>query len=398
MNDPRLQRLAEKVQTPFYYYDMGLLEDTLCSLKEAAGIFGYNIHYAMKANANTKILQMINKFGFGADCVSGNEIRKAMQTGFAANQIVFAGVGKTDEDIRLALTGNICCLHCESEEEIGVVDQIAASLHTTARIAIRINPEMDANTHPDITTGTSENKFGILLMDVERILSNLKYYKNICLAGVHMHIGSQILDLDIFRKYCLRVNEILGFLHARGITPGYINLGGGLGVDYLNPENNIPDFNSFFAMIYETLKVTKGQHVHFEFGRAVVAQCGSLVTKVLFNKRSGNKNFLVVDAGFNDLVRPALYGSYHKIENISSGKPEKIYDIVGPICETTDCFARDYSIPESVRGDILAIRTTGAYGQSMASTYNMRSLVKAYYSEDTLSENILIPEKSYSLN
>jgi len=376
--------------TPFYFYDLAVLRETLQRIKAESERYGFHVHYALKANANDPVLAAVKEFGLGADCVSGNEVKRAIESGFKPGQIVFAGVGKSDAEIRYALSKNISCFNCESLQEMEVINELASSEGITARIALRINPNVNANTHKYITTGLEENKFGINLWELEQVVNRLGELKNLQLTGLHFHIGSQIMDLSSFKSLCLRVNEIQGWFVSRKIKIENINVGGGLGVDYHEPDTNrYPDFAAYFKLFKEFLELRPGQQVHFELGRAVVAQCGSLISKVLYIKKGVNTSFVILDAGMTELIRPALYQSYHRIENIS--KPETPvntgvnggfkYDVVGPICESSDCFGKAVSLPETLRGDLIAIRTAGAYGEVMASEYNLRDKVKAIYSE-----------------
>jgi diaminopimelate decarboxylase len=364
--------------TPFYFYDLDLLNRTLDSLKKESEKYGYHVHYALKANANDEILSAIQRSGLGADCVSGNEVKKASEFKFV--NIFFAGVGKSDEEINIALEKNISCFNCESLQEIEVINELAQKKNKIAPIAFRINPNVNANTHKYITTGLEENKFGINLWELEEVVKHTQQLKNIKIIGIHFHIGSQITDLSAFKSLCLRANEIQSWFVSHKIALEHINVGGGLGVDYHDPDkNSIPDFASYFSLFKQFLELRPKQTLHFEIGRAIVAQCGSLISKVLYVKKGVSTNFVILDAGMTELIRPALYQSYHKIENISSkGAPVK-YDVVGPICESSDCFGKAMILSETKRGDLVAIRTTGAYGEVMASQYNLREKVKAVY-------------------
>lgn len=370
-------------KTPFYFYDLDILTDTLDSIKKESGKYNYHVHYALKANANPKILSVINSYGFGADCVSGNEVKQSVESGFDSSKIVFAGVGKSDEEIIYSLNNNISCFNCESIQEIEIIEEIAGTLNKKANIALRINPNVDAKTHKYITTGLEENKFGIGMWEMESILDKISDMENIELKGLHFHIGSQITDLEVFKGLCIRVNEIQQWFFDRHIIVDTINVGGGLGIDYENPDDNtINNFEEFFSLFDEFLNLRPKQELHFELGRSVVAQCGDLITKVLYVKNGIKTNFAIVDAGMSDLIRPALYQSYHKIENITSdGMPGK-YDVVGPICESSDCFGKAVTLPETKRKDIIAIRSTGAYGEVMASQYNLRDLPGALFSDE----------------
>lgn len=367
--------------TPFYYYNLELLERTLKAANEYSGKYGYHVHYALKANSNPEILKLIEEYGLGADCVSGNEVKRALECHFDASKIVFAGVGKTDEEINIALDAGIFCFNCESIPELEIIDELAEKKATTARIALRINPNVNANTHHYITTGLEENKFGINMWELEDVLETLKQLKNLKLIGLHFHIGSQITDLSSYKGLCLRVNEIQKWFYERQVIVDHINVGGGLGIDYKNPaNNNMPDFESFFNLFNELLELRPQQQLHFELGRSIVGQCGTLITKVLYIKKGVNTDFAIVDAGMTELLRPALYQAVHSISNLSNPFGTlKRYDVVGPICESSDCFAKALMLPETKRGDLIAIHSSGAYGEVMASQYNLRDLVKAVY-------------------
>lgn len=374
----------EELSTPFYYYDMNVLNATLDSVAKEAGSYGFKVHYAVKANANKRILELIKAKGFGADCVSGNEVQQALACGYDPSGIVYAGVGKADWEINLGLDNDIACFNVESIPELEIIDELAGKKGKKARVALRINPNVNANTHHYITTGLEENKFGINQWDLEKVVECLSVLKNVELEGIHFHIGSQITDLLSFKDLCLRVNELQKWFISRHIFPRVVNVGGGLGIDYENPdEKSIPDFKSFFQLFNEFLDLLPGQELHFELGRSMVGQCGALITRVLYIKNGVQTHFAIVDAGMSDLIRPALYQAYHKIENLSSDLSVEKYDVVGPICESSDCFGKAVDLPETRRGDLIAIRSAGAYGEVMANRYNLRELPQAYYS-DTL--------------
>ncbi|MBR5763923.1 MAG: diaminopimelate decarboxylase [Bacteroidaceae bacterium] len=372
------------VQTPFYYYDTKILRETLDTIKKEIGKYeNYSLHYAVKANANGKVLSIINQFGFGADCVSGGEIKAALNAGFPADKVVYAGVGKSDWEINLGLEKGIFCFNVESIPELEIINELAEKQGKVARVAFRINPNVGAHTHANITTGLAENKFGIAMEDMEKVIEIAKGMKNIQWIGLHFHIGSQILDMSDFVALCNRINELQTRLEHNGITVEHINVGGGLGIDYENPNKApIPTFAEYFECYHKHLNLRSNQHLHFELGRAVVGQCGSLITKTLYVKQGSVKQFCIVDAGMTDLIRPALYQAYHKIENISSDEPNETYDVVGPICESSDVFAKAIDINKAHRGDLIALRSAGAYGEIMASGYNCRTLPKGYITED----------------
>lgn len=374
-------QLPEGMPTPYYYYDITLLENTLDAALKAASKHGYHIHYAIKANANPVLIRYISNKGLGADCVSGNEISRALECGFKANTIVYAGVGKSDHEIELALQSDIFCFNCESLPEIEVINEIAGRMKKTAQIALRINPNVEAHTHHYITTGIEENKFGIYLYDLKRVMTAVLQMPNIRLIGLHYHIGSQITDMTVFRGLCLRANEIQQQMKEHGLLLPYINFGGGLGIDYDNPEkNNIADFEAYFNTFAQFFEPMPHQEIHFELGRSIIAQCGSLISKVLYVKEGKNRKFIILDAGMNNLLRPALYQAFHKIENISSHLTEEKYDVVGPVCESADCFGKDLSLNATRRGDIIVIHSCGAYGEVMESRYNLRNITGKVYS------------------
>ena len=382
--------VIDSYQTPYYYYDLDLLKTTLAELVQASDRPEYHVHYAIKANANQPVLDLISDFGLGADCVSGNEIEKAIKSGFSSQSVVFAGVGKTDSEICFALVNDIFCFNCESIQEIEVINEFAGSLGKKARIAVRINPDVNACTHEHITTGLNENKFGISEHQLNSVLEKIAASPNVTLDGIHFHIGSQITKMYVFRELCAKINRINLWIKERGIELNHINVGGGLGIDYEFPQlNPIPDFTSYFDLFGKFLNLLPGQNVHFELGRSLVGQCGSLVTKVLFVKEGIEHDFVVCDAGMTELMRPALYNAAHHIDNLSSvfTKTDH-YTVVGPICESSDCFGKGLKMPITQRGDLLAIRSAGAYGEVMASNYNSRNKVHAVYKG---RDQVLVP-------
>lgn len=372
--------MLNSIETPFYLYDLSLLESTLNQLTSAAG--NYHVHYALKANAHPNLLNKILLKGLGADCVSGNEVKRALECGFKSDSIVFAGVGKSDKEINLALDATIFCFNVESVAELEVLNQLAKNKNKIAKIALRINPNVDAYTHKYITTGLEENKFGINPYEFDLVLQTLSQLNHLELIGLHFHIGSQIKDLNVFKNLCLKVNEINRWFQQKGITISHLNLGGGLGIDYAEPDHNpIVDFNNFFNIFRSFLEPMNQQAIHFELGRSIIAQCGSLISRVLYIKNGINTNFMILDAGMTELIRPALYQAYHKIENISqqNSKEWLKYDVVGPICESSDCFGKAVQLPKSQRGDLIAIRSAGAYGEVMSNRYNLRDSVNSIF-------------------
>ncbi|WP_456084420.1 diaminopimelate decarboxylase [Leyella stercorea] len=372
------------IVTPYYYYDTQLLRKTLEVIKqECEKHENFHVHYAVKANANPKILRIISQYGFGADCVSGGEIKAAIEAGFPADKVVYAGVGKSDWEINLGLEKGIACFNVESIAELEVIEELAVAANKTANVAFRINPNIGAHTHANITTGLAENKFGIAMQDMENVIERATTMNNINVVGLHFHIGSQILDMGDFKALCNRINELQVQLDKHHIYVQSINVGGGLGVNYDSPDRQpIPDFKEYFHTYAKHLRLREDQQLHFELGRSVVAQCGSLISRVLYVKQGSHKQFAILDAGMTDLIRPALYQALHKIQNLTSNEPTEVYDVVGPICESSDVFAKAIDLNKCHRGDLIAIRSAGAYGEIMASAYNCRQLPKGYITED----------------
>ena len=374
----------KKIETPFYYYDCNLLRETLQAInKELKKYENFIVHYAIKANANAKVLNIIQQTGMGADCVSGGEIQRCLDCGFPADKIVYAGVGKADWEINLGLDHDIFCFNVESVSELKIINELAAKKGKTANVCFRINPDVGAHTHEKITTGLAENKFGIAMQDMLLTILAASKMSNIHFIGLHFHIGSQLLEMTDFRHLCSRINEIQDGFEQENIRIKNINVGGGLGIDYDNPDNHpIPDFKSYFYTFARYLNLREGQKLHFELGRAVVGQMGSLITRTLYVKQGTAKQFAIVDAGMTDLIRPALYQASHKIENLSSDGALHAYDVVGPICESSDVFAKGIELNTVHRGDLIAMRSAGAYGEIMASQYNCRKLPVGYTSDE----------------
>ena len=373
-----------ELETPFYYYDTKVLRDTLDVIRKEAGKYdNYHVHYAVKANANPKVLSIIRESGLGADCVSGGEVHAAIKAGFPSNKIVYAGVGKTDKEINYSLDHDIFCFNVESVPELEVINELAAAKGKIAHVAFRINPNVGAHTHANITTGLAENKFGISMEDMDTVIEMAQCMENVKFIGLHFHIGSQIMEMDDFVALCNRINELQSKLAKERIICEHINVGGGLGIDYGHPNHlPIPNFADYFATYHKFLKLQPGQQLHFELGRAVVGQCGSLISKVTYVKQGSNKQFAILDAGMTDLIRPALYQAYHRIENITSDEAEETYDVVGPICESSDVFLKAVDLNKAHRGDLFALRSAGAYGEIMASGYNCRELPQGYISDE----------------
>ena len=370
-------KLAEGLRTPFYWYDLELLKQTLSELNTCIKDKPVKVHYAIKANHNHKLLKVISEAGLGADCVSGREITAALNSGFPAESICYAGVGKTDRELLLAMFKGIGYLNVESLEELEILSLLAQENGFKPNVALRVNPNIDAHTHHYITTGLEENKFGIDMCQLDRAVKYANDSECLNLVGLHFHIGSQITTMEPFVILCERINSITEKYREKGIEFKIINVGGGLGIDYDDPESHpIPDFRGYFDTLLNNLKLKPGQELHCELGRAIIAQCGSLISQVTLVKEGVKKKFVILDAGMNDLLRPALYGAHHLIQNLSAEGREgkEKYDVVGPICESSDVFGKDELLPPTKRGDIIALRSAGAYGESMASTYNIRPL------------------------
>ena len=370
-----------RFKTPFYFYDLDVLDQTLMSILKESKRYGYKLHFAVKSNANKKILERISSSGMGAECVSGNEILLSLESGFQAEDIVFAGVGKTDDEIIRGIENNIFCFNIESIQEMEVINKLSSERNRTSSMALRINPDIDSFTHEYITTGIQESKFGIGIQELSIAIQSLKSMKNLKLIGLHFHIGSQIRRMDVFKNLCLKINDIQRWLEGQGIITDHINVGGGLGINYEDPDD-LPEFDQYFSVFNKNLELRNGQGLHMEPGRCITGQAGSLITRVLYIKKGIKVDFAIVDAGLTDLIRPALYHARHKIENITSDEPSEKYDVVGPVCESSDSFGKHIDLPRSRRGDILAIRSAGAYGEVMSSNYNLRDKAPAIFSSE----------------
>jgi diaminopimelate decarboxylase len=371
------------IPTPFYYYDLPLLRRTLDVVQRQLDRNPmYRVHYAIKANFNPRILAEIAARGFGADCVSGAEVRAALAAGFPPEGIVFAGVGKSDAEIRFALQQGIARFNVESAAELEVIDEIAGTLGCVAPVSLRINPDIGAHTHAGITTGLAENKFGINYEQMDEVMDLSLSLPHVRYCGLHFHIGSQILDMMDYVALCNRINELVLRLQRAGRRVGDINVGGGLGINYQHP-NHLPiaDFEGWFEVFRKHLRLPEGTEVHFEPGRSLVAPCGTLIARVLYVKQGTRKQFAIIDGSMTELVRPAMYKAYHRVENLSSDEPEEVYDVVGPVCESSDVFVKEASIDRCRRGDLMAIRSAGAYGESMASHYNCHPLPDCFFFE-----------------
>lgn len=381
------RQVADKLQqkeTPFYFYDLGLLERTLDTLTTEAAKYGYTIHYAIKANCDPRVVETIRRYGVGIDCASGNEVKCAIEAGFDPKKVVYAGVGKRDKEIRYAIDHDIFCINCESLEEMHVIDRIAAEAGRKVTVGVRVNPDIDPKTNHCIDTGQADCKFGISYEEVQSKVSEILSLEHLDVRGIHLHIGSQIRNFDVYNELCDKVNAIVGNLVSLGYNFEFVDVGGGLGINYDCPESEpVPDFARVFELVNSNLKVG-GRPVHFEFGRSIVGECGELITRVLYNKTTATgRKLLIIDASMTELIRPMLYGAYHNIENITSGSEQNDrYTVVGTACESTDVFDENITLPITRRGDLLTVKSAGAYGMSMASRYNQHDLPGAVYSDE----------------
>ena len=370
--------MAEKVGTPFYCYSTATLTRHYLVFREALQGMDASICFAMKANSNLAVVHTLADLGAGADVVSGGELEHALKAGVPASKIVFSGVGKTEDEIVLALTRGVAQLNVESEEELDTLSRVAKRMGKTVRIALRVNPDVDAKTHDKISTGRKGDKFGVDWELVPGLYKKAKSLPGIEPTAIAVHIGSQITTLAPFEAAFKRVRDLVLKLRADGFTIDHLDLGGGLGVPYDHTSNVHPPSPAEYGAMVKRVLGDLGCKMMFEPGRLIVGNAGILVTKVISTKQTTTRRFVIVDAGMNDLVRPAMYGAYHEILPVMEAPPSpgaSPADVVGPVCETTDRFAQDYRLPDLASGDLLAILTTGAYGAVMSSTYNARPLV-----------------------
>ena len=371
--------------TPFYLYDMGLLERTLSAVVEESGKYGYGVHYALKSNFEPRVCELVRRYGLGVDCVSGNEVRFAVEAGFPASKVVYAGVGKSDAEINYGLGQGIFAFNCESRQEVQVINELAGRMGKVANIALRINPDVDPHSHRYISTGQADSKFGISYREISELSAELGGMANVRVTGLHFHIGSQIRNMQVFEKLCRRVNVLYEWFAEQGFALEHVNVGGGLGVDYENPEGEpIPGFAAYFGVFHRNLRLGPGCRVHFELGRSITAQCGELISRVMFTKTTATgRSVAIIDASMTDLVRPALYQAQHSVENLDgAGRGPQSYILAGTVCETSDVFRDNVVLPELRRGDLVSIKTAGAYGSVMASRYNMHDLAPAVFSDE----------------
>lgn len=374
--------MLPNIETPYYYYDIEGLTNHLDMILTLSKKYNINIHYALKANSNKRLLNVISSFGVGADCVSGNEIKRALKNGFRSKDIVFAGVGKKDNEINFALDHSISEINVESLDELHVIHQLAHKKGKITQVAIRINPGIDVKTHKHITTGAEYSKFGIQKEDIPEAISLLKTSEYLHFVGLHFHLGSQINSFGAYLLLCEVINKNVLLFEENSLIVRSINVGGGLGINYENPdENQYHIFDKFFRVFKYGIKDSERFQLKCELGRSIVGNFGEIVTSVLYKKPLNGHELLIVDASMTELIRPALYNAFHKIESFSNKESNKEYTIAGPICESSDIFGNKVLLPESSRGDLLRIRSCGAYAESMASNYNLRPIAKSYYSD-----------------
>jgi len=366
------KELANKYSTPLYVYDFNNIEKQFTKLKEAFKARKSLICYAVKANSNLSVLKHLKELGAGCDCVSIGEVKRALHVGVAKYKIIFSGVGKRDDEIKEALKQDILMINLESEEEMERVEIIAKELGVKARISIRVNPNIDAKTHPYISTGLHDNKFGVDIDSAKRMYIKAKNSENLDPIGIHFHIGSQITELDPYRDAAKIVSDLLRNLQSLKINIKFFDVGGGIGIDYEGEKTlNLYDYSQAIFENLTGLDVT----LVCEPGRFLVGNCGVFITKVLYEKNNGKKRFVIVDGAMNDLGRPSLYGAYHDIEVIGDGGSKSLADVVGPVCESTDFFAKDRELVQTKHDDLLVIKSAGAYGFTMSSNYNTRAKV-----------------------
>lgn len=401
--DVAITDIVEKIGTPFYCYSHATITRHFRVFQNAFSDLDHLTCYSVKSNSNLAILKIFALHGGGADIVSGGELFRALKAGIPPDKIVFSGVGKTSEEMKFALTSNICMFNVESEQELQTLNTIAGSMGRKATVALRINPEVEAKTHPYIVTGHSENKFGISIDNAIHTYESARQLKNIDLKGISCHIGSQLTDIDPFLDALQKLKGILQKLKKMAFDIRFLNLGGGLGITY---DDEKPPHPIEYAMALKKILGNKTITLILEPGRVIIGNAGILITQVLYTKSTKHKRFVVVDAGMNDLIRPALYNSFHAIQPVKIMQSELIVaDLVGPVCETSDFFAKDREMPAFQPGDLVAIMSAGAYSFSMASNYNSRprsaevmvkgkrfSIIRSQETYDDLIHGEVIPE------
>jgi diaminopimelate decarboxylase len=372
-----LSEIAKTVGTPFYCYSTATLERHFRVFSEAFAGERVLVCYALKANSNQSVLRTLAKLGAGADVVSGGELKRALAAGIPASRILFSGVGKTETELRAALATDILCINIESEPELDLLSRLAVETGRTARISIRVNPDVDAGTHAKISTGKSENKFGIPLKAARTVYARAAKLPGIEITGTDVHIGSQITDLSRMETAFRLLTEFVRDLRSDGHTISHVDFGGGLGIPYYRDREAPPAPDAYAAMV-KRIAHNLGCTLMFEPGRMIVGNAGILVARVIYVKHGDAKNFVIIDAAMNDLIRPTLYEAHHEILPVAQPAPgtrDMLADVVGPVCETGDYLALDRKLPEPKAGDLLAIMTAGAYGAVQSCTYNTRALV-----------------------
>ncbi len=366
-----LTDIAGRVGTPCYVYSAGAIRDAYCAYDQAFGGVAHTVCYAVKANSNLGVLRVLAQAGAGFDIVSGGELFRVLKAGGDPSKVVFSGVGKTAEEIDQALAAGIFIFNCESEPELALIDAMAHRRGVKARVAMRVNPNVDASTHAYISTGRLAHKFGIDIDQAEAVYEHARAHQNLLVEGVSCHIGSQLMDLEPVMMAADRVLALIDRLRAKGFHIRHADLGGGLGVPY-KAGDAAPPIAAFVAELTARVR-EKNLHAFIEPGRSIVASAGVLLARVLYRKKTGDKEFVIVDAAMNDLIRPALYSAHHEIIPVrETGAPASRVDVVGPVCETGDFLARDRELPGVFPGDLVAICSAGAYGFVQSSNYNSR--------------------------
>ncbi|GAB1718236.1 MAG: diaminopimelate decarboxylase [Nitrobacter sp.] len=372
-----LSTLSEAVGTPFYCYSSATLERHYRVFADAFAGVDHLICYAMKANSNQSVLRTLAKLGAGADVVSGGELKRALAAGIPPSKILFSGVGKTEAELRAALDADVLCINVESEPELDLLSRLASETGRMARISLRINPDVDSGTHAKISTGRSENKFGIPIAQARAVYARAATLLGISVTGVDMHIGSQITDLGPMEVAFRLLADFVTALRADGHTISHVDFGGGLGIPYYEDRAAPPEPLAYAEMV-KRVTHNLGCTLMFEPGRMIVGNAGILVTRVIYVKHGATRNFVIIDAAMNDLIRPTLYEAYHQIMPVRAAPkdaPVMVADVVGPVCETGDYLALGRNLPEPQAGDLLAIMTAGAYGAVQSGTYNTRALI-----------------------
>jgi diaminopimelate decarboxylase len=365
---------------PYYRYDLPLLQRTIDASIEASKKYGCKLFYALKANNESRIINQVRESGIGVDCVSAGEIKHALKEGWSPSEIVFAGSGKTIREIEYALDQNIFVIHCESLAEYDIISELSQKLDTSTQVALRINPDLKVDTHEKISTGEKHHKFGMSFNEALQIIE-----QNNNIIGFHLHVGSQILDMQYFEDLSLTVRSLIARL-PDDFNLRYLNLGGGLGIDYTNPQRKTaPDFNGWMNTLRTHLPANIIETISLEPGRSLVGQCGQLIGEVQYIKHEDTNPTAILDIGMTELLRPALYGSRHKITVNKDDLISQKYTVSGPTCESSDTFGKNHELPPLERGDLLIIHSAGAYGSSMRLNYNLRDIIPSQFITEVVS-------------